>query len=370
MEIIRHKLPNGATTLLVRDIGCPSITVMCLIKVGSRNESALQGGISHVIEHNIFKGTKKRPSAKKITYEVENLGASMNAYTSKEYTEYYLKAPKEKLPQMVEILADLMKNPIFPENELKKEKQVIIEEIKMYKDVPQDLVGDIFLEKLYKKHPLGANIAGTVKSVTGISSDDCLKFHRESYVANNMLIVVSGDFETVSAQEVLREHFGDVKKGKLKTVKLFKPYKINNKIFQKAKNLNQTHIVLGGFAHGYHLSARDKIAYGLGSTILSGGFGSKLFQKIREDLGLAYYVHLGYQQYRESGHFEVRLGVDHKNIQAAIAAVLLELDNFVHAKVTDEELTRAKNLLEGNFITYFETSETLANWYGSQILLQ
>ncbi len=369
MDVLQKSLPNGARLLFVRDLGCPSVTVMCLVKVGSRNESNNQGGIAHIIEHNIFKGTQKRPSAKAFSYEVENLGATMNAYTTKEYTEYYLKAPKEKLPFLIEILADLVSNPIFPEQELSKEKLVIIEEIKMYQDIPQERISDYFVGKLYKHHKLGGNIAGTVDSVTNINRNDCLEFHKKHYIAENLLIVISGDFDPEIAEKYLDENFAKFPKGKIEKIEIFKPYILGNRSYQISKKLAQTHIVLGGFGHSYHLTARQRIAYSLGSTILSGGFGSKLYQKIREDLGLAYYIHLYSQQYNETGHFEVSLGVDHKNIQLAISAVIKELQDFISSNVSKVELNRAKNLLEGNFITYFETSETLANWFGSQILL-
>lgn len=359
---------NGLTLLLVNDARCPSVTVMSIYRVGSRNEDEIQSGIAHLIEHNLFKGTELRPSSKLISYDVENLGAYQNAYTGKEATSYYIKGPKDNVREMVEILADMLTNSIFPEKEFEKEKKVIIEEIKMYEDHPQSKLYRLYLRELFKGNQLAEDIAGSVKSVSQLTIEQCKKFMKDYYHPNNMILVVSGDFKEEVVVEQIKKIFGNMKQEKIEAPQKFPTVKLNGKIKQFSKKIEQTHIILGGYAPGSYLTHKENIPFRLGVTIMSGGMGARLSQRIREDLGIAYYVDMGYQTYSEVGHYYVNLGVDHSRVEEAINAVLEELKVLKEGGISDQEFARAKNYTIGMMTTAFETSSDLASWYGSQLV--
>jgi predicted Zn-dependent peptidase len=369
MQISKLKLNNGIDCLTIQDIDCPSVTTTVLLKNGSRYEKESQSGIAHLIEHMIFKGTKKRPSSKKIAYDVELLGGMMNAFTSYEYTGFYLKSPKDNYIKAIDILADIFQNSIFDSQELKKEKGVILEEIKMYEDIPMAKIEQIFLENIFKDHPLGRNIAGSKKTLTEMSSNDCLSFVEQNYRRENLLIVVAGNFKTGEMLDVLNKKFSRVQAID-KESKFLPANKIplSVKTIEFNKDIEQTHIVMGGF-----LEARNKknrIPIVLGNYILSGGFGSKLFQKLREDLGLAYYINLDVTQFKDIGCYSINIGVDNKNKEKAIEIIKQELAGFLGGKISKLDFERAKNFWMGNLVSSIETSEELANWYGIKYLLE
>lgn len=370
MKISKIKLANQVRVLFVQDEDCPSITILAMFKVGSRVETVANAGTAHLIEHMLFKGTKKRPSIKELGFEVENLGASMNAYTSKESTAYYLKAPKAKAGDITEILADLIKNPIFPEKELIKEKLVILEEIKMYEDIPQQKVADIFLDKLYPENALGRDIAGTKTSVASLTRKDCLEFKESRYGADNLLIIISGSFNKAKLTRILEEHFGGFRPHSINDSNKFVEAKIGIETVQEYRKLESSHIMMGGYGYSLSTPYVQRLPYYLGRMVLSGGFASRLNLKIREELALTYYLHLGFQEFQETGYFAVSCGVDHKNVNLAINEILKEMKAVTNGNFDELELERAKNYLIGNLITYFETSEALANWYGNQLMFE
>lgn len=368
MNISQYRLKNGTECLTILDIDCPSVTTTILVRTGSRYENKNNSGIAHLIEHMTFKGTEKRKTSKDIANDIELLGGHMNAFTGHEYTGFYLKAPKQNFHMVLEVLADIFKNSIIPQVELDKEKKVIIEEIKMYEDIPMDKVQDLYLEKLFFDHPLGRNIAGNEKSLKSISREDCLEFINKYYSKENIVIVVAGGFCENEILENLNRHF--TQENKASTTNTFvKAYdkKLDNKYFEVHKNIEQSHIVSGGF-----LGPRDgntRLPILLGNIILSGGFGSKLFQKIREDLGLAYYIGLNVHQFTDIGFYSINMGVDHTQKQFALDEVNKVIKQFLSGKISSTELKRAKNYLIGNLSTNLETSEELANWYGIRYLL-
>lgn len=368
MKIQQESLSNGLTVLFVHDNDCPSTTIMTTFKVGARYEVLEKSGIAHLIEHNIFKGTHKRPSSKILSFEIENLGAYQNAFTSKDNTSYYLKGPKDKAEKMLDILADMVNDPIFPEVDFEKEKKVIIEEIKMYEDVPQEKVYDYFIESLFAGNQLAENIAGKIETVQALTTDDCKAFMKQYYFPNNMVIVVSGSFDEDAMLAIISDRFGSLTKKAIISPEKFSTKKLNLKIEQHKKKIEQTHIMIGGFAPDYLTPHRQSLLFSMGKAILSVGMGSKLHLKIREELGLAYYIGMGTQAYSDCGYYYVGLGVDHARVTEAVMAVFDELREFINGNVSAAELERAKNLVIGSMTTAFETSDDLASWYGRLIV--
>lgn len=368
MDYKTKTLSNGLNVLLVKDTKCPSVTVMAMIKAGARFEDGYQAGIAHLIEHNLFKGTINRPTSKQLSYDVENLGAYQNAYTGKEVTSYYIKGPKKNAVKMFEILTDMLQNSIFPEKEFEKEKKVIIEEIKMNEDEPQSKVYKLHLKELFKGNQLAQDITGTIESVNNIKIAECRDFIENHYSPNNMLIIVSGNFKEELIMQAIEKNYASIKSKKVIAPSKFSPYKLKSKIYRFKKDIEQTHIIIGGFAPGSKVSHKDMITFRLGIVLMAGGMGSRLNQRIREDLGLAYYVDMGYQSYQELGHYYIGMGVDHNKVQEAVNAVLKEIASFENGDVSDFEFTRAKNYIIGSMMTAFETSRDLASWYGGQLL--
>jgi len=238
----------------------------------------------------------------------------------------------------------------------------------MYEDLPMAKIEQIFLERLFVNHPLGRNIAGSKKTLLSMSSNDCLDYIRQNYCKENLLIVIAGNFNQVEMIKVLNDEFGKVKAvindSTFIPAKKFTLFKKRVKI---QKTLEQTHVVMGGFLEARE--AKTRIPLILGSCILSGGFGSKFFQKIREDLGLVYYINLDVNQFEDIGYYSINFGLNQKKVEKAIENIKLEIEKFLKYEVSEQEFERAKNFWSGHLIANIETSQELANWYGIKYLL-
>ncbi len=367
MDYTIKQFSNQLRSLVVYDADSLSASIVILVKIGSRYEDKELNGIAHFVEHTIFKGTKKRPSPKQISMEVELLGGVMNAFTSKEYTGYYIKVPKEKFKKAIEILSDMFKNSLFKSTEVEKERGVILEEKRMYEDRPMDKVWDIFARHMFKTNNLGRTIVGEEETIKSIKQKDLLKFTSKYYNSANTVVVVAGNIPKKQAFEYIQKYFFDVKKGSKSRIKKFKKYNLNRKFHNLYKPIAQSHMALGGFA--LPRDHEDRFILTVANIILGGGFSSKLFKKIRDDLGLAYYVYSSLQTFQEVGIFSVGMGVRNDEIQKAVEAVLNEIRAIALGKFSLRELERAKNYFIGTLTTGLETSEELASWFGMQLLL-
>jgi len=368
---MKHKidrLSNGIQCLFVEDPNSSSFNFNLQFKVGSRFENLSNAGVAHLIEHMFFKGTKKRPTPKELAFTIENLGAQINAWTSHEQTVYYVTSPKEKAFEVIDFLYEQLFESLFQENELIKEKNVIAEEIKMSNDSPRSKVFDIFLENLYKNHQLGWDIAGTLKSLKGLTSRDCKKFINEHYAPENLLIVVAGNFDRKKIKSYLNKLFGKWKNKVDFKLAPFKEKGIKEMRIETFRKLEQMHIVIGGYFYNYsNLSKKERWALSIGKMVMSVGFGSLLSMKFRDELALTYYIYLTTQSFFESGYYAVALGVSPDKKDFAVEEVLKFLKDFGNGNFDEKDLERAKNLLVGNLITYFETSSALASLYATQL---
>lgn len=362
-------LKNGAQCLLINDSNSPSINIIAEFKAGAREEKAAINGVAHLLEHMIFKGSKSHPDPKKLVYKIENLGANINAWTSQELTAYYISGPKYNGLKLISFLADMLLNPVFPEKELLKEKRVIAEEIKMYEDNPQDKVADEFIRALFPNHPLGRNIAGSLISLANLSVKDCQIFIKEHYSAENMLLIVAGDFDQQEVLDKLNDSFGMWPVTEVLREPDFERIPIQDRQVNVIKNLEQTHLVVGSYGHNYQqLGLKERWALNLGRTILAGGFGSLLIQRFREELAMTYYIHLSNQEFRDIGYYYVALGVNPSNKNKAKMEIDKVFKKFCIGQIRESDIDRAKNYLIGNLITYLETSSDLATFYAKQLL--
>lgn len=364
--------PNGLRLVNIEKKDSDSVSFLILVGTGSRYEEDNVGGIAHFVEHTIFKGTPTRPSTNKISMEVETMGAKMNAFTSYDYTGYFIKSPKKYFEKAGDILSDMFLNSLFRQEDIEKERGVILEELKMYEDQPMDKVSSVFSKALYGKHPLGRDIIGTEKSINSLTQKDFFKFIEKFYAPSNIVIVVSGNFDEKQARELVEKNFSSLKDWeKPKIERVFENNNTKKRLHTLYKPINQTHLNLGGYTKGRISTGKeDKYRLKVLNALLGRGFGSKLFQEIREKQGLAYYVYSNVSIYDEVGHFAVGAGVDNKNLQKAVDAILEQFEALRKGHIKEDEVRRGKNYLIGGLTVNMETTDQVALWYGLQLLLE
>lgn len=363
----KNILNNGLRVLLINNPQNLNATVLILVEAGSEYETKNINGISHFLEHLCFKGTKNRPSAGMIAEELDALGAEYNAFTSQEYTGYWAKVQKDKLENVFDVISDLYLNPIFDSKEINKERGVILEEIKMYEDIPMRKVHDVFMELLYGDQPAGWDIAGKPEIIKRLQKEDFLTYRKKHYIAPKTVVVVSGNFDERVIKTKIKNTFGNLPKTK-KTNKAKTIWKqIKPQISTKFKESDQDHLILG--VRGFDVFNPKKYSLELLSHILGGGMSSRLFKKIREELGAAYYIKSNAEFFLDHGYLAVACGVDRKKTKIVINSILEEFKRLTKEKVKDPELEKAKNHLIGNFILNLETTDELASFYGAGEIL-
>ena len=368
MKYIKKVLKNGLRVVTVPMKDNPTVTVLVLVEAGSKYETKEVNGISHFLEHMCFKGTIKRPKAIDISRELDSIGSQYNAFTAQEYTGYYAKSDAKHFKKIFDVVSDIYLNSTFPETEMQKEKGVIIEKINMYEDMPNRHVQDLMMELLYGDQPAGWNIAGEKKNITGMKRDDFITYKKAHYLPEATTIVVSGQ---VNEKEVMREVlkvFGKIESGKkskkLKTVEKQE----KSEVLLKFKKTDQTHFVLG--VRTYDLFSKKNAVLSLLGGVLGGGMSSRLFQKLREEMGVGYYVRAYNDVFTDHGFFQVSAGVDNKRIEEVIHAVVEECRKLMREEVNAEELNKVKECLIGNMKLSLESSDDIANFYGGQELLK
>src|SRR3989304_8234770 len=321
MDYKRFTLKNGLKVVVSPMPNLESATLTVWVKTGSRFEDARTNGISHFLEHMVFKGSKKRPTAKEIAEVVDSIGAETNAGTSKDWTNFYIKAHAGHLEKAFDVLSDMILNPILKEEEIEREKGVIIEELAMYEDTPMIRIGDIFEQLIFDKTPLGRDIGGTPNTVKNIMQDDFIRYRKRYYYAENMLLTVAGKVKRNKVVRLAEKYFGELKKGGLegKETKI-KGGQKGSQLKLHSKKKEQAHFILGfrGNPRGY----KGRFAEAILSVILGGGMSSRLFTEVRERRGLAYAVKTETQRYQDTGYMGTYAGVDVVRVDEAIKVVL------------------------------------------------
>jgi len=362
------KLQNGLKLILSPLKETKAVTVLVLVGVGSRYEQKNINGVSHFIEHMMFKGTKKRPTSLDITKELDSVGANYNAFTSKDHTGYYIKIASDKIELAFDLLSDMIFNSKFASEEIKKERGVIIEEINMYEDNPIFYISHLFEETVFGNHPLGWMISGSKLTIKRVRGQQILDYKNDFYQPNNMVVAVAGKFKEKQINSMVDKYFNSsAKKKKIKKVLSQKVSQKQPKIALKFKETEQVHLALGFPA----LSFFDKNYYALTllTIILGGNMSSRLFTEIREKRGLAYYIKADVSPYQDTGTLMVQAGLDKQRIEPAINVILDELKKVKKDGVTSKELKSAKEYLKGKIILELEDSENIADWFGKQELL-
>ncbi len=360
-------LKNGMRVLLVSRPSNPAATVLLLVGAGSEYETKKINGISHFLEHLVFKGTVGRPQPGDIAREMESLGAEYNAFTGQESTMYYAKAEKHKLSKIMDLVADMYLNPVFNAQEIEKERGVIIEEINMYEDTPTRRVHELFTRLMYGDQPAGWDIAGEKEIVRKITREDIIQYRSRLYVPSATVLVVSGSFNQRAVMRQVQQLFGKVPARP--AVRKSRPVEKQSrpKLLVKFKDLQQSHLVLGVRAFGI----KDPRRYPLRvlGEVLGGGMSSRLFVRVREQLGAAYYVRADEEILADHGYATVSAGVDVQKIELVIKVILEEMARLKKELVPASELQKAKDHMLGNMILGLETSDDLAGFYGGQEIM-
>lgn len=322
-----------------------SVALGVWVRAGSRNESEDNHGVSHFIEHLLFKGTERR-SAKEIAEALESVGGVLNAFTTKEYTCFYTRVLSEHLDLAIDVLSDMLFNPRFSPEDIEKEKKVILEEIRMYEDSPDELVHDLFAQTVWPGHPLGRAILGSVESIEELTRDKVYQYYRQHYNAANIVLSAAGNFRTQELEDKLAKAFGERELPGERAP--YYPPQDQPGISINLKDTEQVQICLGTPG----LAQDDKDIYALQAlnNILGGGISSRLFQLIREDNALAYSVYSYHAGYVDSGLFTVYAGTSPSNFRKVVELILRQLALLKEEGVTEEELKRTKDQIRGNLL--------------------
>jgi len=354
MDIKTTTLKNGLRIITTNRPNSESVSLGFWVKSGSAAEKKEENGISHFIEHMVFKGTKTRNS-RQISEEIENVGGQNNAYTSREITSFYAKVLKEDVKIAFDLLSDLILNPTFPENEMKKEKEVVVQEIKQNKDIPDDLIFDFFQKCAYPDQPLGRTILGPEKNVRSMSSSQMFNFMKNHYAAENIVLAAAGNIDHNRLAKMAEESFSDFRAKK--NFETSHAKYIGGCNITK-KDIEQTHMMLGfeGVGHG------DERFFPMMtlSTLFGGGMSSRLFQEIREKLGLVYSIYSFSNSHSETGLFGIYAATDADGLCKMIPVLSDEIKKIQNDLVSPEELKRAKAQLKAGIFMSLESSSVAA----------
>ena len=361
-------LDNGLRIITIPLKESKSITVLILVKTGSKYETKETSGISHFLEHMCFKGTNKRPLPIDISETLDSIGGNFNAFTSQEYTGYYARVASAHFETALDWVSDIYLNSKYPKEELEKEKGVIIEEINMYYDQPIQHVQYLWGKLLYGDQPAGWNIAGTKESVRGITREKMVNYVSRQYTAPNTIVCVAGNIEESSVIEKVKEYFSELKKDQAMGKEEVKEEQLEANILLESRKTDQTHLYLG--VRAYNISHPDRYTQKLLSIILGGMMSSRLFIEIREKLGAAYYVGTESSSDSDTGYLAARAGVDNKKLEEVIKVILKEYKKITEEEVPPKELKKAKEYVKGKTSLALETSAAQASFYTNQELLE
>lgn len=364
------KLKNGLRVLTVPMASSESATVTVWVKTGSRNEESRINGISHFLEHMVFKGGAKRPTAKEISEAVDGIGGEFNAATNKDWTNFYIKSAIGNIETAFDVLSDMVLSPVLSKEEIEREKGTIVQELNMYEDTPMMKIGDVFENLMFDGNSLARDVGGVAKTVRNALRNDFVRYRETYYYPENMLLVVSGGVTEKNALKLAKKYFGNFK-SKQKTSSGGKAFKVTQKSPQlklKSKKNEQAHFILGFIGDGRNYEG--KFAQAILSSILGGGMSSRLFIEVRERRGLAYSVKNFLERYQEVGYIGTYAGVDPKKVEEAISIVLDQCYGIASGKypILEKELTKAKEYLKGHLALGLEDTSVVGEFFASQEL--
>lgn len=351
-DVQKTKLPNGLTIVTEFMPSVRSVSMGIWVRTGSRDEREPENGITHFLEHMVFKGTTNR-TAEEIARSTDSIGGHLDAFTAKECTSFSVKVLDEHVPRAFDVLTDLVKNPLFRPEDITKESRVVQEEIKMVEDTPDDLVHEIFTQSYWRGHALGRPILGTRQTVRSFDRPRLVDYFHRHYAPRNMLITAAGHLKHSRIVNLASEAFAKTPAGQLiarQTTPV--PHPVIR--WRHKKNLEQVHILLG--APAYSNSHERRFACYLMNAVMGGGMSSHLFQTIREQRGLAYAVFSGLSTFRDAGYLTVYAGTAKENVRQVVELVIEEFRRMKTEPLAGDELQRAKDYLKGSMLLGLESS--------------
>jgi len=358
-------LENGLKVVTEPMSGMESASIGIWIRAGGRYENKSNSGISHILEHLLFKGTTTRDMIT-IKQEIEGRGGSFNGFTSEEHTCYLVKVLSKDTELGVDILSDMILNPKLAEDELEKEKSVIIEEINMYKDMPSHYVHEILAEMMWPDQPLGMPLAGTVETVRAVTRQDVVNYRQKNYNTKNMLVVATGKVEPAVLMKLCRQYLNSAEEAQ---ASVFEKVKLEQKIPGVkliTKDTEQTHVAIG--LHAVDRFSPDKHVLSLINILLGANMSSRLFHKVRDEMALCYEISSSIRRYEDTGAFVVSAGVDDKKLLKAIEIILKELSRMTKEPVGKDELVRAKEYYKGQLLFALEDTMSHMLWMGEKFI--
>ena len=359
-------LDNGLRVITATMPHTQAVCISLFIGVGSRYEAEAQAGISHFIEHLLFKGTPKRPTALELSQVIEGVGGILNGGTDKELTIYWCKVALSHLPLALDVLVDMLLRSKFDPQDIERERQVIIEEINMSKDSPSQQVHLLIDELLWPDHPLGRDIAGSKQSITGITRDTMLDYLSGQYLPNNTVVVITGNIQHQEMVATVSQALSNWTNER--THSGYTAYKEQSaqRLYVETRDTKQAHLCLA--LPGLPLLHPKRFTLGILNVILGEGMSSRLFTEIRDRLGLAYSIYSYVDHFLDSGSITIYAGVEPKNLKAVIKAILEQLHQLAEI-VPESELSKAKELSKGRLLLRMEDCRNVAGWMGGQEIL-
>jgi predicted Zn-dependent peptidase len=349
--VVREVLDNGLRLITETMPHVRSVTIGVWLTRGSRHESDAHGGIAHFVEHMLFKGSGTR-TAEDIAQSIDSIGGQLDAFTAKEYASYYIKVLDEHLPLAVDLLSDIVLRPAFAADEIEREKKVILEEIKMVEDTPDDLVHEVFTQYFWEGHPLGRPILGSKETVEALTGQALRGYFDDAYVGSNIIVSAAGNIEHTKVRDLIQQAFGSVKRDGEPLNGT--PPRVVPQVITRMKEIEQSHVCLG--TTSYPQRHDDRYVSYILNTVLGGSMSSRLFQNIREKRGLAYSVFSGMSAYRDAGNLTIYAGCANDAVEEVVDLCVVELKALTRTPVPDSELRRAKDHLKGSLMLSLENT--------------
>lgn len=363
----KQTLKNGLRVIMVPLRDATSVTVLALFATGSKYETKEINGLSHFLEHMMFKGTKKRPTALAVSEELDRVGGSYNAFTGHEETGYWVKVDYTHLDLAMDVVSDMLLNSKFDKKEMDKERGVIIEEMNMVKDNPRRHVADLLYRLMYGDQPAGRDILGTKEIISKVPREELVKYYKSQYGAENMILIVAGKFDQKTILSKIEKYFKNLNLQKPQEKPKVVETQNHPEVLVNFKETDQTHIYLAFRA--FDIFDERKYALSVLSLILGEGISSRLFTRIREKHGLVYSIHSGVDTATDTGSLAIYAGVNNEKVQKALTETLDEIKKIKSKGITPAELKKAKDNFKGKTLIGIETSDDWASFVGGQEII-
>ncbi|MEK7630629.1 MAG: pitrilysin family protein [Patescibacteria group bacterium] len=367
MKFTEKKFKNGLRAIVAPMESTQTITILVLVGTGSNYEARDISGLSHFLEHMFFKGTTKYPKPGELDRLLDSVGAIHNAFTTREETGYWIKVDTKQFDLALLFVSDILQNALLKEEEINRERGVILEEMKMYWDDPRRHVWSLFEELVYGDNAYGWDVIGTAENIRTIKRSDFLKYWKSQYVAHNTVVTVAGNISEGETLRKIEKAFGKLRVGTPVKAAAYKDPKSGPRMRLFEKNTDQSHIVVGTL--GYPLESKDRVVADVLSTILGGYMSSRLWADIRGRHGLAYAIRAGHDAYLKTGYFGAYAGVPHERSIEVVERIVGHLGKIKQGGVTAEELKRAKDNIKGHLAISLESTDEVASFLGTQEIM-